>query len=127
MRFSHVCYVPFGWLISSVIIVSYFAVYFLSSFIQFSIMILAIVIMVVTTPIRQTLANQDRNMKNALHSLAYTLIWWSSTRGTRRHFTSIKTKHRNRLNLEPALILALRNIRPRIELLPCQKQAQSSH
>jgi hypothetical protein len=38
---------------------------------------------------------------------------WSSTWGTRnpgstrKHFTSIKTKHRNRLNLEPALILAL--------------------
>jgi hypothetical protein len=41
--------------------------------------------------------------------------------------TSIKTKHRNRLNPEPALILALTMIRPRIEVLVCQKQAQSSH
>jgi hypothetical protein len=31
------------------------------------------------------------------------------------------------LNLEPALILALTKIRPRIEVLACQKQAQSSH
>jgi hypothetical protein len=29
--------------------------------------------------------------------------------------------------LEPALILALTKIRPRIEVLACQKQAQSSH
>jgi hypothetical protein len=34
---------------------------------------------------------------------------------------------RSRLNLEPALILALTKIRPRIEVLACQKQAQSSH
>jgi hypothetical protein len=38
-----------------------------------------------------------------------------------------KTKHNNRLKLEPALILALTKIRPRIEVLTCQKQAQSSH
>jgi hypothetical protein len=31
------------------------------------------------------------------------------------------------LNLEPALILALTKIRPRTEVLACQKQAQSSH
>jgi hypothetical protein len=31
----------------------------------------------------------------------------------------------NRLNLEPALILALSKIRPWIEVLECQKQAQS--
>jgi hypothetical protein len=31
------------------------------------------------------------------------------------------------LNLEPALILALTKIRPRTEVLECQKQAQSSH
>jgi hypothetical protein len=29
--------------------------------------------------------------------------------------------------LEPALILGLKKIRPRIEVLACQKQAQSSH
>jgi hypothetical protein len=41
--------------------------------------------------------------------------------------TSIKMKHRNLLNLEQALILALTKIRPQIEVLACQKQAQSSH
>jgi hypothetical protein len=33
---------------------------------------------------------------------------------------------RNRLNLEPVLILALTKIRPRAEVLACQKQAQPS-
>jgi hypothetical protein len=33
----------------------------------------------------------------------------------------------NRLDLDPALILALTKIRPRIQVLPCQKQAQSFH
>jgi hypothetical protein len=33
---------------------------------------------------------------------------------------------RNLFNLEPALILALRKIRPGTEVLECQKQAQSS-
>jgi hypothetical protein len=51
---------------------------------------------------------------------------WSATWGTRRHLTSITTKHRNRLNIEPALILTLTKIRPRTEVLACQKQAQSS-
>jgi hypothetical protein len=46
---------------------------------------------------------------------------------TRKHLTSIKPKHRKRLNLEPALIFALTKIRPRTEVLACQKQAQSSH
>jgi hypothetical protein len=41
--------------------------------------------------------------------------------------TSIKTKHRNRLNPESALILTLTKIRPQIEELACRKQAQSSH
>jgi hypothetical protein len=59
-------------------------------------------------------------------------LWFSTwgmltPRGTRKHVTSIKTKNRNRLNLEPVLILALTKIRPRIEVLACQKQAQSSH
>jgi hypothetical protein len=39
----------------------------------------------------------------------------------------MKMEHRNRLNLEPPLILALTKIRPRIEVLACHKQAQSSH
>jgi hypothetical protein len=49
---------------------------------------------------------------------------WSSTWGTRKHLTSIGTKHRHRSNLEPALIVALAKIRPRTEVLACQK---SSH
>jgi hypothetical protein len=44
-----------------------------------------------------------------------------------KHLTTIETKHRNNLNLEPALILTPAKIRPRIEVLACQKQAQSSH
>jgi hypothetical protein len=44
----------------------------------------------------------------------------------RKNILSIITKHRNRLNLEPALILALAKIRPRTEVLACQTQAQSS-
>jgi hypothetical protein len=43
----------------------------------------------------------------------------ASTLGKRKQLTSIKTKHRNRLNLEPALTLALTKIRPRIEVLTC--------
>jgi hypothetical protein len=46
------------------------------------------------------------------------------SRGKQKHLTSIKTKYRNRLNLQPALILALTKIRSRIEVLACQKQAQ---
>jgi hypothetical protein len=38
-----------------------------------------------------------------------------------------KAEHMNRLNLEPALILAFTKIRLRIELLAYQKQTQSSH
>jgi hypothetical protein len=34
---------------------------------------------------------------------------------------------RNRLDIEPALILTLTKIRPRTEVMACQKQAQSSH
>jgi hypothetical protein len=61
---------------------------------------------------------------------AYYPDQWSSAcgtsilEGTRELLTSIKTKHRNRLNFEPDLILALTKIRPRIEVLACQKQAQ---
>jgi hypothetical protein len=39
----------------------------------------------------------------------------------------MKTKHRNRLKLEPVLILTLKEIRPRTKVLARQKQAQSSH
>jgi hypothetical protein len=48
------------------------------------------------------------------------------------HFTNMhslrpsRTRHRNRWNLEPALILALTKIRPRIEVLACQKQAKNA-
>jgi hypothetical protein len=56
---------------------------------------------------------------------------WYSTLGKRRGYEKAsyvdKTKHRNRMNLEPALILALMKIRPRTEVLACQKQDQSSH
>jgi hypothetical protein len=45
---------------------------------------------------------------------------------TTKYLTSIKTKHRNPLTLGPALILTLMKILPRIEVLACQKQAQSS-
>jgi hypothetical protein len=45
----------------------------------------------------------------------------------KKKLTSIETKLSNRLNLGPALILALTKIRPRIGVLACQKQAQSSH
>jgi hypothetical protein len=48
-------------------------------------------------------------------------------RGNRKRLTSTETKNRNRLNLELTPILALMNIRPRIEVLECQKQAQLSH
>jgi hypothetical protein len=47
--------------------------------------------------------------------------------GKRKQLTSIKTTHRNRLNVEPALIFSLTKIRPQIELLACQKQAHWSH
>jgi hypothetical protein len=47
--------------------------------------------------------------------------------GTRKHLTSIKTKHMSSLNLEPALIFALTKIPSRIDVLACQKQAQSFH
>jgi hypothetical protein len=42
-------------------------------------------------------------------------------RETRKHLTSIKTKHKKRLNLEPTLILALTKIRSRTEVLAYQK------
>jgi hypothetical protein len=48
-------------------------------------------------------------------------------RSRRKHLTADLTKHRNCLNLEPALILTLTKIRPPIEVLTYQKQAQSSH
>jgi hypothetical protein len=47
--------------------------------------------------------------------------------GRRKYLTSIKTKHRNHVSLEPVLILALCKIRLRIDVLTCQKQAQSSY
>jgi hypothetical protein len=42
--------------------------------------------------------------------------------GTRKHLRSIKMKHKNLLNLEPALILALTKILSRAEVLACQKK-----
>jgi hypothetical protein len=43
---------------------------------------------------------------------------------TRKQLISIKTKYRNHLNLEAALILAITKIRPLNEVVACQKQAQ---
>jgi hypothetical protein len=74
-----------------------------------------------------------RSWEPCNHTNQISLDQWSSTCGTcipggkRTHITSIRSKHRNRLNLEPALIHALTKIRPRIEVLACQKQAQSSY
>jgi hypothetical protein len=69
---------------------------------------------------------------------------WSSTWGTRNPGDTLRQlagtgkkrggkktcinqyKHRNRLNLEPDLIFTLTNIRPRIEVIACQKEAQPS-
>jgi hypothetical protein len=47
--------------------------------------------------------------------------------GYEKNLTSMKTKHRNPLALEAVLVLAVAKIRPRIEALAYQKQAQSSH
>jgi hypothetical protein len=41
--------------------------------------------------------------------------------------TSDINQNKTQEPLEPNLILALTKIRPRIEVLACQKQAQSSH
>jgi hypothetical protein len=46
--------------------------------------------------------------------------------GVREGILGRTRKHRNRLNLEPALILSLKNIRPQIEVLACQNEDQSS-
>jgi hypothetical protein len=59
----------------------------------------------------------------------YAINQWSSTSGTRiigvreKNLTLIKTKHRKRFNLEPALIVAPKKIRTRVDVLACQKQA----
>jgi hypothetical protein len=63
--------------------------------------------------------------------LPYHIRQWSSTwgtrvpRGARTHLTSLKPKHRNRLHLEPALILTLTKIRPRTEEPACQRREQA--
>jgi hypothetical protein len=56
-------------------------------------------------------------------NLGYAYHWG----GTWKHLTSIKMKHRNCLNLEPALIPTLMKIHPWIDVLACKKQAQLSH
>jgi hypothetical protein len=48
-------------------------------------------------------------------------------RGYAKTFYINQNKQSNRLKLEPALILTLTNILPRIEVLACHKQVQSSH
>jgi hypothetical protein len=50
--------------------------------------------------------------KSLTIAVTRTLKQWYSTWGTLKHLTSIGTKHRNHLNLEPALILTLTKIRP---------------
>jgi hypothetical protein len=47
--------------------------------------------------------------------------------GYSKTFHNNQNETKNRLNLEPALILALTKIRPRTGVLACQKQGQSSH
>jgi hypothetical protein len=65
----------------------------------------------------------------------YPVAWYTSvvfnlgyaySRGYAKRLASIKLKHGNRLNFESALIHTLTKVRPRIEVLACQKQAQSS-
>jgi hypothetical protein len=60
-------------------------------------------------------------------SAAVFKLGYAYSLGTRMLPTSIKTRDRNRLIFELALILALTKIRPRIEVLACQNQAQSSY
>jgi hypothetical protein len=56
--------------------------------------------------------------------MCWSLAWGKRIGGgTRRHLTLVETKHRLRLNLEPALILALTKILPRNGVVACQKQA----
>jgi hypothetical protein len=59
------------------------------------------------TPIRETARSQPRVRKNILIK-------------SKRHKGSLR-------HLEPGLILTLTKIHPRIEVLACRKQAQSSH
>jgi hypothetical protein len=47
--------------------------------------------------------------------------------GKGKHLKPIEMKDRNRLKFEPALVLVVTKISPRIEELACQKQAQPSH
>jgi hypothetical protein len=55
-------------------------------------------------------------------SLPHSCLQWNPTWGSRKHLISTKSKHRNRLNLEPALILALTKIRPPIEVLAARNK-----
>jgi hypothetical protein len=72
---------------------------------------------------------QFTSMDSSLGLLAqpYSTCDTLTTSGARRHLTSIKTKQRNRLNVEAAPILTLTKIRSRVEVLAFHKQAQSSH
>jgi hypothetical protein len=80
--------------------------------------------------VQQEIALSDQHsQETVLHAVSDIMLTighleqWSSACGTLQHLTSIKMKYRNLLNLEPALILALTKISPRIEVLACQKQA----
>jgi hypothetical protein len=55
-------------------------------------------------------------------------VWqWYLIWGTGIHLKVHENVLRNHLNLEPAVIFAFMKIRPRIEVLACQKQAQSNY
>jgi hypothetical protein len=54
--------------------------------------------------------------------------WGALPSGDKRKvLTTTKPKRSDRFDLESALIVAVRNIRPRAEVLACQKEAQSPH
>jgi hypothetical protein len=88
-----------------------------------------------TNPLfRPTLSNPVRTSCYSPLGQWYS-TWGEQTQGVRKamletrrkHLISIRAKHRNRSNFESALILELTKILPRIEMLACQKPAQSSH
>jgi hypothetical protein len=70
---------------------------------------------------------EERSTHNFLGDLEQDISTISVDAGRPEYLTSTKAKHLNRQNLEPALIFALTEIGPRIEVLACQKQAQPSH
>jgi hypothetical protein len=91
--------------------------------------------MTFSSPTAAILARKLNQRKQLVATRGYHCQQWSSTCSTRTPMRTprplrgcARTSHinRNRLNPEPALILALTKIRPRIEVLACQKQADIS-